>query len=51
MVAQRLLVLTECPDFRMLAKATQAGKPLAPGDAQHLMALFGTFPPGVESEP
>ena len=35
----------------MLAKAAQAGKPLAPGDAQHLMALFGTFPPDVESEP
>ncbi|KAK4166477.1 hypothetical protein QBC43DRAFT_313797 [Cladorrhinum sp. PSN259] len=38
--------------FRMLAKATSEGKkPLTPTDTQHLMALFGTFPPEVESEP
>ncbi|KAH8897108.1 RmlC-like cupin [Thozetella sp. PMI_491] len=37
--------------FRMLAKATDSGKPLTPSDTQHLMALFGTFPQGVESEP
>ncbi|KAK1832373.1 hypothetical protein QBC39DRAFT_348505 [Podospora conica] len=37
--------------FRMLAKATEEGKDLTPNDSQHLMALFGTFPPGVESEP
>jgi len=39
------------PDFRMLAKATEAGKTLTKGDVEHLMALFGTFPPDVESEP
>lgn len=38
-------------DFRMLAKATDAGKQLDPGEVRHLMALFGTFPPDVESEP
>ncbi|KAK3331985.1 RmlC-like cupin domain-containing protein [Cercophora scortea] len=37
--------------FRMLAKATEGGKPLPSGDVQHLMALFGTFPPEVASEP
>ncbi|KAK4235474.1 hypothetical protein C8A03DRAFT_36666 [Achaetomium macrosporum] len=37
--------------FRMLAKAAEAGKPLTPEDVQHLMALFGTFPPDVGSEP
>jgi len=35
----------------MLAKATEEGKDLSPNDSEHLMALFGTFPPGVESEP
>jgi hypothetical protein len=35
----------------MLAKATDTGKQLTPGDVEHLMALFGTFPPNVESEP
>jgi len=35
----------------MLAKATDEGKQLTPSDTQHLMALFGTFPPEVESEP
>lgn len=38
-------------DFRMLAKATEGEKKLAPAETQHLMALFGTFPPDVESEP
>ncbi|KAK4128489.1 hypothetical protein N657DRAFT_686018 [Parathielavia appendiculata] len=37
--------------FRMLAKVTDAGKQLTSADVQHLMALFGTFPPNVESEP
>ncbi|KAB5566461.1 RmlC-like cupin domain-containing protein [Coniochaeta sp. 2T2.1] len=37
--------------FRMLAKAGQEGKQLTPNDTEHLMALFGTFPPGAESEP
>ncbi|KXX83414.1 Auxin-binding protein ABP20 [Madurella mycetomatis] len=40
-----------CLDFRMLAKATESGKQLDAGQVQHLMALFGTFPPDVESEP
>ncbi|KAL1841655.1 hypothetical protein VTJ49DRAFT_6761 [Mycothermus thermophilus] len=37
--------------FRMLAKATTTGKQLTSEDVEHLMALFGTFPPGVQSEP
>ncbi|KAJ9151359.1 Cupin [Pleurostoma richardsiae] len=37
--------------FRMLAKGTEGGKKLTSEDTQHLMALFGTFPPDVESEP
>ncbi|KAK3381392.1 RmlC-like cupin domain-containing protein [Podospora didyma] len=37
--------------FRMVAKSTEGGKPLNRDDAHHLMALFGTFPPGVDSEP
>jgi len=38
--------------FRMLSNATAEGtKKIEPGVAQHLMALFGTFPPDVESEP
>ncbi|KAK4190942.1 hypothetical protein QBC35DRAFT_460649 [Podospora australis] len=37
--------------FRVLAKATGDGKPLAKEQTEHLMALFGTFPPDVESEP
>ncbi|KAK0640928.1 RmlC-like cupin domain-containing protein [Cercophora newfieldiana] len=37
--------------FRMLAKATEEGRQLTSSDTQHLMALFGTFPPEVESEP
>lgn len=36
----------------MLAKATEGGeKMLSPEKTQHLMALFGTYPPDVESEP
>lgn len=35
----------------MLAKVTQAGKPLTMDDVRHMMALFGTFPPDVDSEP
>ena len=47
----RPVALTEwCPDFRMLAKATEAGKQLTLNDVEHLMALFGTFPQSVESE-
>ena len=38
-------------DFRMLAKAMGDDTPLTPADTQHLMALFGTFPPEIESEP
>ncbi|KAK5653379.1 hypothetical protein OQA88_9072 [Cercophora sp. LCS_1] len=37
--------------FRMLAKAMDEGQDLSPSNVQHLMALFGTFPPNVESEP
>ena len=35
----------------MLAKGTEEGKKMDPATSQHLMALFGTFPPDVESEP
>lgn len=35
----------------MLAKATEEGKDLTPNDSRHLMGLFGTFPPDVDSEP
>lgn len=35
----------------MLAKGTEGGKKLSSEDTQHLMTLFGTFPPDVESEP
>ncbi|KAK0739146.1 hypothetical protein B0T21DRAFT_362049 [Apiosordaria backusii] len=37
--------------FRMLAKATGEGRKLGKEETGHLMALFGTFPPDVESEP
>ncbi|KAK0707568.1 RmlC-like cupin domain-containing protein [Lasiosphaeris hirsuta] len=37
--------------FRMLSKATAEGIQLSPSDTQHLMSLFGTFPPDVDSEP
>jgi hypothetical protein len=51
LIVAKLIVLTSWLDFRMLAKATEAGKTLTPNDVEHLMALFGTFPPNVESEP
>ena len=35
----------------MVAKAAEVGKQLEKSDVQHLMALFGTFPPDVPSEP
>ncbi|KAK4666059.1 hypothetical protein QC763_407190 [Podospora pseudopauciseta] len=39
--------------FRMLSKATAGlvGGKLGKEETEHLMALFGTFPPDVESEP
>ncbi|KAK4201096.1 RmlC-like cupin domain-containing protein [Triangularia verruculosa] len=37
--------------FRMLAKATEEGKMLGKEEVGHLMSLFGTFPPEVDSEP
>ena len=42
---------TRILDFRMLAKAGKEGKMLSKKEIEHLMALFGTFPPDVESEP
>jgi hypothetical protein len=38
-------------DFRMLGTVVAEGKKLTPAETQHLMAMFGTFPPDVESEP
>lgn len=38
-------------DFRMLSKAGTEGKMLSKEEIEHLMALFGTFPPDNESEP
>ncbi|KAK3384544.1 RmlC-like cupin domain-containing protein [Lasiosphaeria ovina] len=37
--------------FRMIAKATKDGNPIPSSDVKQMMALFGTFPPDVESEP
>ncbi|KAF3359753.1 Protein SVP26 [Verticillium dahliae VDG1] len=37
--------------FRMLGKITADEAKLSPAETEHLMALFGTFPPEVESEP
>nr|XP_036587103.1 cupin [Colletotrichum truncatum]KAF6797834.1 cupin [Colletotrichum truncatum] len=37
--------------FRMMGKMVEEGKKLTREDTQHLMSLFGTFPPDVESEP
>ncbi|KAL2255966.1 hypothetical protein VTK26DRAFT_2409 [Humicola hyalothermophila] len=37
--------------FRMLSKAAEEGKQFDPSEVQHLMALFGTYPPDVPSEP
>jgi hypothetical protein len=35
----------------MLSKVTTEGKKLTADETQNLMALFGTFPPDVDSEP
>ncbi|KAM0508704.1 hypothetical protein ACHAP9_005750 [Verticillium nonalfalfae] len=43
--------MTATPDFRMLGKITTDKAKLTPAETEHLMALFGTFPPEVESEP
>ncbi|KAK2074659.1 hypothetical protein P8C59_008848 [Phyllachora maydis] len=37
--------------FRMLAKTVEEGTKLTSTETRHLMSLFGTFPPNVESEP
>ncbi|KAF4820852.1 hypothetical protein CGCSCA4_v009033 [Colletotrichum siamense] len=37
--------------FRMMGKSIEEGKKLSRENTAHLMALFGTFPPDVESEP
>ncbi|CCF38378.1 hypothetical protein CH063_09481 [Colletotrichum higginsianum] len=37
--------------FRTMSKTVAEGKKLSREETQHLMALFGTFPPDVESEP
>ncbi|KAK7935630.1 cupin domain-containing protein [Apiospora marii] len=37
--------------FRTMSKVTTEGKKLTPEQTQHIMELFGTFPPDVESEP
>ncbi|KAL0941881.1 uncharacterized protein CTRU02_204644 [Colletotrichum truncatum] len=42
---------TDWIDFRMMGKMVEEGKKLTREDTQHLMSLFGTFPPDVESEP
>jgi hypothetical protein len=36
-------------DFRMLAKSAEEGKKLAHPELEHLMALFNTYPPDVNS--
>ncbi|KAK7966590.1 uncharacterized protein PG986_000867 [Apiospora aurea] len=43
--------MTATPDFRTMSKVTTEGKKLTPEQTQHIMELFGTFPPDVESEP
>jgi hypothetical protein len=35
----------------MLGQIAKDKKKLTPAETEHLMALFGTFPPEVESEP
>ncbi|OLN85282.1 hypothetical protein CCHL11_04355 [Colletotrichum chlorophyti] len=45
------LFMTSTPDFRMMGKMAQEGKKWSKEDTEHVMALFGTFPPDVESEP
>ncbi|KAH7367582.1 RmlC-like cupin domain-containing protein [Plectosphaerella cucumerina] len=37
--------------FRMLGQVAKDKKKLTPAETGHLMALFGTFPPEVDSEP
>ncbi|ORY61282.1 RmlC-like cupin domain-containing protein [Pseudomassariella vexata] len=37
--------------FRMMSKVTSEGKRLTPEQTNHIMELFGTFPPDVDSEP
>ncbi|KAI1861690.1 uncharacterized protein JN550_010760 [Neoarthrinium moseri] len=37
--------------FRTMSKVTTSGQKLMPEQTQHIMELFGTFPPDVESEP
>lgn len=48
---KRTCALTGRLDFRMVAKAAEDGKQLDKSSVLHLMALFGTFPPEVPSEP
>ncbi|KZL64333.1 cupin 2 conserved barrel domain protein [Colletotrichum incanum] len=43
--------MTSTPDFRTMSKTVAEGKKLSREDTHHLMSLFGTFPPDVESEP
>jgi hypothetical protein len=44
-------VIPDTSDFRILAKGAKDGNKLSKEDTEHLMSLFGTFPPDVESEP
>ncbi|KAH6647556.1 RmlC-like cupin domain-containing protein [Truncatella angustata] len=37
--------------FRMMDKVTHSGEKLTKEQTQHIMELFGTFPPDTESEP
>ncbi|KAK1970747.1 RmlC-like cupin [Colletotrichum sublineola] len=37
--------------FRTVSKTVAEGKKLSREETQHIMAMFGTFPPDVESEP
>ncbi|KAM0816991.1 putative Cupin type-2 domain-containing protein [Seiridium cardinale] len=37
--------------FRTMSRVTTSGQKLTPEQTQHIMELFGTFPPDVESEP
>ncbi|KAK8038009.1 hypothetical protein PG994_014776 [Apiospora phragmitis] len=45
-----LLSKISTQDFRTMSKVTTAGKKLTLDQTQHIMELFGTFPPDVESE-
>lgn len=51
LILDLFVVNTAIIDFRMLAKAGKEGKMLNQDEIEHIMALFGTFPPDVESEP